>query len=37
MYSLFLDDLRTPDMIYTASTAQTFVVIRSYIAFVDHI
>ena len=30
MYSLFLDDLRTPDMIYPASTAETFVVVRSW-------
>jgi len=37
MYSLFLDDIRTPEMVYSAPIAKTFVVVRSYAAFVKHI
>ena len=28
MYHLFLDDIRTPDMIYKPTQAQEFVVVR---------
>ena len=36
MYSLFLDDLRTPEMIYPASAAETFVVVRSCQGLLDY-
>ena len=37
MYHLFLDDIRTPDMIYQPKQAQEFIVVRSYTAFVAYI
>jgi len=37
MYHLFLDDIRTPDMVYEAKQAQNFVVLRSFGAFVSYI
>ena len=37
MYHLFLDDIRTPDMIYEPKQAQEFIVVRSYTAFVAYI
>ena len=37
MYRLFLDDIRTPDMIYDPRKAQEFIVVRSYAAFVKYI
>ncbi|MGO4912039.1 cyclic-phosphate processing receiver domain-containing protein [Leeuwenhoekiella sp. W20_SRS_FM14] len=37
MYQLFLDDIRTPEMVYKPKQAQEFVVVRSYDAFVNYI
>ncbi|WZL89785.1 cyclic-phosphate processing receiver domain-containing protein [Salinimicrobium sp. 3283s] len=37
MSKLFLDDLRSPDMIYAKSVAAAFVVVRSYAEFVKYI
>ena len=36
-YNLFLDDLRTVDMVYNDPSAYNFVVVRTYQAFVKHI
>ena len=37
MKKLFLDDVRTVDMVYAAEKVTDFVVVRSYQAFVTHI
>lgn len=37
MSKLFIDDLRSPDMIYAESVAAAFVVVRSYAEFVKYI
>ena len=37
MRKLFLDDLRTVEMIYAKSEAQDFAVVRSCNAFIEHI
>jgi len=37
MKKLFLDDLRTVDMVYDSSMASEFDVVRTYEAFVDYI
>jgi hypothetical protein len=37
MYNLFLDDLRTVEMVYDDPNRYNFVVVRSYQAFVTHI
>lgn len=37
MYNLFLDDLRTVEMVYDDPNRYNFVVVRSYQAFVAHI
>ncbi|AHM59221.1 hypothetical protein D770_04770 [Flammeovirgaceae bacterium 311] len=36
-YNLFLDDLRTVDMVYDKSRVSEFVVVRTYTEFVTHI
>jgi len=36
-YNLFLDDLRTPDMIYSAALKDGFVVVRSHRDFINYI
>jgi len=36
-YNLFLDDLRTVEMVYTNPADYNFVVVRTYEAFVKHI
>ncbi|HAS46499.1 MAG TPA: hypothetical protein DCS93_38815 [Microscillaceae bacterium] len=36
-YNLFLDDLRTVEMVYERPTDYNFVVVRTYQAFVDYI
>jgi hypothetical protein len=37
MKKLFLDDIRTPDMIYDKSESGDFVVVRSYDEFIEYI
>ncbi|WP_373056711.1 cyclic-phosphate processing receiver domain-containing protein [Zunongwangia sp. H14] len=37
MRKLFLDDLRNPEMVYTPSEAEAFVVVRSFRQFVEYI
>ncbi|MFI8379510.1 cyclic-phosphate processing receiver domain-containing protein [Leeuwenhoekiella sp. NPDC079379] len=37
MYQLFLDDIRTPEMVYEPNTAKTFIVVRSFEAFKNYI
>ena len=37
MYSLFLDDIRSPEHIYAAEVAKAFIIVRSYSAFVQYI
>lgn len=37
MKKLFLDDLRTPDMVYTELTASAYHVVRSYAEFVRYV
>jgi len=36
-YHLFLDDIRTPDMVYTSPEDYNFVVVRTFEKFVDYI
>ena len=36
-YKLFLDDLRTVDMVYDPDREEDFIIVRSYNAFVSHI
>jgi hypothetical protein len=36
-YKLFLDDLRTVEMVYTDLTEKDFVIVRTYEVFVNHI
>ena len=36
-YKLFLDDLRTVDMVYSPDREDDFIIVRSYDAFVSHI
>ena len=36
-YKLFLDDLRTVDMVYGLNRQDHFIIVRSYDAFVSHI
>lgn len=36
-YKLFLDDLRTVDMVYNNADTEEFIIVRSYDAFVSHI
>jgi len=36
-YKLFLDDLRTVDMVYGVDREDDFIIVRSYDAFVSHI
>ena len=37
MKKLFLDDIRTPDMVYDKTVATDFVVVRNYAEFVNYI
>ena len=37
MKKLFLDDIRTPEMVYTKTVAKDFVVVRNYAEFVNYI
>ena len=37
MKKLFLDDIRTPEMVYESTEAKKFVVVRSYADFVTYI
>ena len=37
MFNIFLDDIRTPDMIYPDWQNYRFVILRSYRDFVDHV
>ena len=36
-YKLFLDDLRTPEMVYSKTSTDEFILVRSYSEFVDYI
>ena len=36
-YKLFLDDIRTADMVYTATVANEFILVRSYDEFKAYI
>ncbi|WP_373059360.1 cyclic-phosphate processing receiver domain-containing protein [Zunongwangia sp. H14] len=37
MKNIFLDDIRDPEMVYTPSEAEAFVVVRSFRQFVEYI